>query len=434
LALCGLDASTQSKFLVWTYAGIQQPTTLTEVDVNGQGARSIATFPPGFIPQRVIMAENNRDALVLGRGTQSEPVILRVTPAGVITTAFTQMFLGDIFAAMRDADGDWILLRSATWPARRLDILRVGAAGMSTLFTSSSMIGYAANLDPDTGDVLVRGQIAGLPVWVTGYYRVDIANNVVSSVYLPTANAQNIGLTGAHQLPYDVARDALFDLEQDLGITRKVRIVSVSKEQGATPLTPWLANRAMIDLALANGRRLPITHHVLTRSTVAPTQVFIDDFRFDGTHAGGRRVALPDLYAMSSLTRIGGRHLSWFMTTPPNGRRLQVDVPGEAGRAYAVALSFTGAHPGLVLPDGRMVPLVPDRLTTVSVHGTLPGILAGTVGTLDANGRATVKIDTNAVGNQLRGARIWAAAVVLDRASPSGIAHILGPELLTITR
>jgi len=66
--------------------------------------------------------------------------------------------------------------------------------------------------------------------------------------------------------------------------------------------------------------------------------------------------------------------------------------------------------------------------------GGVSGVLERTVGSLDLSGRATVKVDTNAFGSARKGMKIWAAALVLDPAAPSGVAHVAGPTLLTIRR
>jgi hypothetical protein len=47
-------------------------------------------------------------------------------------------------------------------------------------------------------------------------------------------------------------------------------------------------------------------------------------------------------------------------------------------------------------------------------------------------GRARVTVDTNALGSRLKGLRVWAAALLLDGQSSSGISHILGPTVLNI--
>ena len=126
------SAVAQSRFLVWTYQGIPQPMPLMEIDGSGNAVRTVATLPRGFNPYRIVMAEDNRDVLVLGRrgGTTAlPPIILRVTPAGAVTTALVQNLSAGIYAAVRDADGDWLMVRSSVWPQRTMQVLRVGLGG-----------------------------------------------------------------------------------------------------------------------------------------------------------------------------------------------------------------------------------------------------------------------------------------------------------------
>jgi hypothetical protein len=109
-----------------------------------------------------------------------------------------------------------------------------------------------------------------------------------------------------------------------------------------------------------------------------------------------------------------------------------VSFPGEGGRAYVAALSATGIRPGPALPDGRVIPLIVDGLVSQCVNGGLPGILENTVGVLSPTGQARVKVHVNRFGAALRGARLWAAALLLDAKAPSGIAAVVGPLLLTV--
>jgi hypothetical protein len=120
------------------------------------------------------------------------------------------------------------------------------------------------------------------------------------------------------------------------------------------------------------------------------------------------------------------------MDNAPNDRSLHVSFPGEAGRLYVVGLSLTGIRPGVVLPDARVIPIVPDGLTRLSTAGGAPGVIEGTLGKLDARGRARVKIHANRFGQALKGLRVWAVALLLDPASRHGIAYISHPTQMTI--
>ena len=88
----------------------------------------------------------------------------------------------------------------------------------------------------------------------------------------------------------------------------------------------------------------------------------------------------------------------------------------------------------MTLPDRRVIPLNLDTLTVISLQGGVQDILENTVDTLDAAGRARVKVDTNSLGPALRGVKMWAVAVVFDPAASSGVAYIAGPTLLHIRK
>jgi hypothetical protein len=138
------------------------------------------------------------------------------------------------------------------------------------------------------------------------------------------------------------------------------------------------------------------------------------------------------LWARSDLTRRDSRHLTWFMNRAPHDRSLRLSFPGEAGRSYVVGLTLSGADSGIPLPDGRTIPLNFDGLTAVSVTGSLPSIMTGTVGVLDATGAATARIDVASVASVLKGIRVVAAAIVTDPSAPSGLAHVSGATGFTI--
>jgi len=210
--------------------------------------------------------------------------------------------------------------------------------------------------------------------------------------------------------------------------------VRLHPSTGLTTLTA-LIGRYAADLVAVGGRTRGYDFHAfVTPSWPPPGPVEIIRFRKDGTVTGKSiaPMSTPMWNPGKGILRKGSRHLCWCMNQAPNGRTLRLSFPGEAGRAYAVGFSATGIRPGIPLPDGRVISIVPDALTTASATGGIPGVLDRTVGTLDARGQATVNVDTNRFGPALKGLRLWAAAVVLDPREPSGIAQVVGPTVLTI--
>jgi hypothetical protein len=114
----------------------------------------------------------------------------------------------------------------------------------------------------------------------------------------------------------------------------------------------------------------------------------------------------------------------------PNQWRFDLSFPGEAGNGYALALSSTGFTPGIPV-DSRVIPLVPDFITLVSLAGGLFPLLQGNIGVLDANDRGTATLDLSAFGG-LTGFRLWAVAVTLNGGAPSGIQTIARPIIVVL--
>jgi hypothetical protein len=97
----------------------------------------------------------------------------------------------------------------------------------------------------------------------------------------------------------------------------------------------------------------------------------IDEFRlFDA-------VLVEDLSRVVPPPQPGATISLWLRSTP--------DSP------YLAAASL-GNAPGIVLPDGRIVPLNPDGLFFGSVSGVFGAVFRGFVGKLDGTGAATVSI------------------------------------------
>ncbi|MBN2490113.1 MAG: hypothetical protein JXQ29_04610 [Planctomycetes bacterium] len=114
--------------------------------------------------------------------------------------------------------------------------------------------------------------------------------------------------------------------------------------------------------------------------------------------------------------------------TAPNVYALDVHVPGQAGRFFALGLSASGFRPGIPV-DTRVIQLTPDTVFFGSLRGVLTAFLKGNIGTLSAAARASATLDLSSLG-KLTGLRLWAAAVTLDAASPSGIGVVTRPIVL----
>jgi len=109
-----------------------------------------------------------------------------------------------------------------------------------------------------------------------------------------------------------------------------------------------------------------------------------------------------------------------------------LNVPTDAGKGYVLGLSLTGYKPMFPLPDGRRIPLVVDPLTVLSLQGALAPFVTGTVGQLDAFGKATARMDVSSLINVIKGLKVWMVLATLDAKAPLGISTICDPKLLVL--
>ena len=114
--------------------------------------------------------------------------------------------------------------------------------------------------------------------------------------------------------------------------------------------------------------------------------------------------------------------------TATNVYALDLNVPGQAGKSYILALSASGFNPGIPV-DSRVIQLTPDTVFVSSVMGVLAPFLTNNIGILNANARASATLDLSILG-PLTGLRLWAAAVTMDGAAPSGIGVVTRPIIL----
>jgi len=155
-----------------------------------------------------------------------------------------------------------------------------------------------------------------------------------------------------------------------------------------------------------------------------------DLVRYDrsGTNLGIVANILPARFL--GITFDQSRNLAPALVQAPNDRSIRVSFPGDGGKGYVLAISLAGAQPGLTLGDGRVIPLVPDLFTILTVQGPLGSIVTGNIGLLGSNGVAFARLNANPLGGAARGIRVWAAAVSLG--GPSGISQISHPLLFVL--
>ena len=114
---------------------------------------------------------------------------------------------------------------------------------------------------------------------------------------------------------------------------------------------------------------------------------------------------------------------------PGTAITLTLSAPSDAGLPYVVGSSLGG---GPIPIDTRWLNLSLDALLDASVNGYLPMVFQNYAGNLDANGRATAKINIpNLPG--LKGVRIHSAFLTLKPGAPSNIQSISNSFIFTIT-
>ncbi|MCP4249012.1 MAG: hypothetical protein GY778_18365, partial [bacterium] len=76
--------------------------------------------------------------------------------------------------------------------------------------------------------------------------------------------------------------------------------------------------------------------------------------------------------------------------TPKPGVEVKFNLRGFANAPYQAASSL--ANSGIVLPDGRIIPLAADNLLFASVTNVLPMLFKNYRGVMDGNGDATISL------------------------------------------
>lgn len=140
-------------------------------------------------------------------------------------------------------------------------------------------------------------------------------------------------------------------------------------------------------------------------------------------------------YSMTGVAiKTFGPHspMRWTSLDVYGSRKVSGSGPGMAGTTYTLhfsfplsgpgatyigALSLAGQHPGIQVPGGRRINLVPDNLTFLMLRlGNLPGLTSGFLGTLGVNASALALIHLPRFVPP--GIRIFATAVAVNMGMP----------------
>ena len=113
---------------------------------------------------------------------------------------------------------------------------------------------------------------------------------------------------------------------------------------------------------------------------------------------------------------------------PTPGSTLKYVLRGKSGAGYQAATSLSNS--GIVLPDGRIIPLTPDTIFTVSVTGVLPTVFSNYANWLDINGDGSVKLAVPPA-TSLVGITLFTAFITYDA---SGILQVSNDHRETIVQ
>jgi len=358
--------------------------TLLSVDRKAAATR-LAVAPANYLVVEPRMDVGNCDLVAtFNHRLSSAGALVRITPAGQVTTLASGTSVVFPRAIEVDSDGSYLLLGS-------LDVIQRSTRGK--FFSIGSVPppfgGFAMTIDPATGDY-----------WMAGFggklARMDHRTNVVTTL-MPA------GLRYLTGMDHDEATDTLafctetlqtvFLLDRQFGTVRSF----------TTPAQNWSL------------RLSPETGHV----HVLDGNSTVTEWTARGVVV--RTTRLPVRADLFSLEVYGSRPISGVGSAARGTTyQLRIGFPGAAGLAYAAALSLGGIQPGIGLPDGRRIALAVDPLVLLTATlGDIPGLTRGLRGTLSATGQATATI---AVPNGLpSGLRVFATAVVLDPRAPVGL-------------
>jgi hypothetical protein len=119
---------------------------------------------------------------------------------------------------------------------------------------------------------------------------------------------------------------------------------------------------------------------------------------------------IVSVFCLDPFLHLGAAELS---ASGSSSAQLSMDFPAsEAGQRYAVLASITGTGP--IVMGGLDIPLTQDYVFNTITSGSVPSVLQGAFGTLDANGEALASLSTGPALNRIIGQTIYFAAVTYD--------------------
>jgi hypothetical protein len=365
---------------------------LARIDSSGK-SHVIARFTAGY-PSAVTMARDNTD-LLCALGTAPFP-ILRVTPAGLVTTVVKMAQPAQALAL--DEHGRLLAVAGAT--RSRIFAVDLDLGVVTTLFADAAAPAPGGALHLDHGDVHFARRSPS-PALLRFHPRTAALTT------LSTA----IGGT-ATGLAWDPA-------------TGDTLVTTSGPGGGVFSADAGGAITTLFAAPYARGVRVD-EHDLLWVLTSQGASNRIE-----------RRDRAGKVLRTASHLALGGvTGFTLYADRPLHGRGparegttydLHLSVPGGTKSTWVLGASL-GTRPALRLPDGRSIRLYPDALFLNSINGHWPGFRNFT-GILDAAGRgkASVYLPTG-----LKGLRVFFAGIRLDKQAPAMVGTVLNPVGMTV--
>lgn len=354
------------------------------------------------------MDAGNQDVVLTVDSTATGGHLLRINVAtGLATTIATG--LGRVWNVHLDQNGDYFVGQFAPFSSTSLFSVRRDGSGFSTIASTFRSAPVMAQ-DMTSGDYIIGHN-------AQEFHRYSFDLTTVKST-ITHSSQWTYAMAQDPQMPYVYVAAAQL-VQLDTGSDTVTTLDPTGPGTG-------LAGRAIeVDRAPAASGAL-----IYAGTNLAANSSAIMRFDRSGTNLG-TVYSSPTSYVQTAAF-VDSRNLAGLMNTPPNDRFISVSFPSQVGKSYVLAFSLTGSNPGVPLSDGRVVPLTPDSLTSLTTTQSLPPLLTNNIGVLGAGGSAQARLNLNPLGTAVNGVRLWAVAITLDPAAPLGIGEISRPLLIVL--
>jgi len=406
-------------------------------DYNNRSSTKLSKNVTFYYSWSIQMDADNR-SIVLGvegdywtPSTTLQSGIFRYDPATHQTTTLRvgSIDMYSVKHMLINQDGDYVytadyIVQPGPVPTTEQALFKLGPGGRISTLLSSLRLGAGAKffdvgIDMDTGRYLVN---------------VDVPSVMDHAVLEVALDGSTFTTFGGVNFGWSDEFDSLYqDFDTGNIVGQSYGRLYSLKRGAASRTTLWrlahpgsfiLFGTSRFDLQSAPAKRIVSIGREFLSALSQPAAVFYIDVRppyaVTATNLD-KNLTGPMNTSTRSLDFYRGRHLQ-TVRTGKGKWDIRMSCPKFPNRAYVLLVSQQGYRPGIQLPDGRKLHLNFDRFFELSMKNLLrpyvdPGPLR-----LDAQGEALGKI--NVSGLPSLNVPIWLAMVVLDSASPSGVAYL----------